>query len=222
MYFRGQLRSVQDGGPDNDGFALIELMVVLLVIAILLAIAIPSFLGTSKAANDRGAQQNLNTTLVDSNTVFQTNDQSFGIGTTAQYKQFGANMATSLAGDEPSLDFTTSSSGSPSNISLNVSGGGNGLVLANRSPSGTCWYAIEHPQAISTINKASTRAPYGATATLSKAGKAAATKIVFPTAAGTWYAEVTGDTTAADCNASSPKFTGTASKYQIAQSSFPG
>ncbi len=197
-------------------------MVVLLTLGILLAIAIPTFLGTSKAANDRGAQQNLNSTLVDSNTVFQSNDQSFGIGTTAQYKQFGANMATSLSGDEPSLSFTTSTSSSPSNIALNVSGGGNGLVLADRSPSGTCWYAIDNSQAISTTNKASTTAPYGATATATnKAGKAAATKIVFPTGAGTWYAEVTGDATAADCSASAPKFTGTGSKYQITQSSFP-
>ena len=36
----------------DAGFTLIELMVVLLVLAILLAIAIPTFLGASKAAKD--------------------------------------------------------------------------------------------------------------------------------------------------------------------------
>ena len=36
------------------GFTLIELMVVLLIIAILLAIAIPTFLGVTSTANDRG------------------------------------------------------------------------------------------------------------------------------------------------------------------------
>ena len=39
-------------------------MVVLLILAILLAIAIPTFLGVTKSANDRAAQSNLNTALV--------------------------------------------------------------------------------------------------------------------------------------------------------------
>ena len=41
------------------GFTLIELMVVLLIIAILLAIAIPTFLGVANSAGDRAAQSNL-------------------------------------------------------------------------------------------------------------------------------------------------------------------
>lgn len=207
---------------DSNGFTLIELMVVLLILAILLAIAIPTFLGTSKSANDRGAQSNLNTALVNGNSVYQTNGQSFGIGTTAQYAQFAANLVTSLKTDEPALTFTTSTSSGPSAISLSVSRGGNGLILANRAHSGTCWYAIDNSQAISTINSASTTAPYKGTATATNtAGKAAATKIVIPNTAGTWYAEVMGDTTASDCSASVPKITGVDSKYQIAKSTFP-
>ncbi|MEY2553081.1 MAG: type pilus assembly protein PilA, partial [Ilumatobacteraceae bacterium] len=42
---------------DSDtGFTLIELMVVVLIIAILLAIAIPTFLGAQNKAKDRSAQ----------------------------------------------------------------------------------------------------------------------------------------------------------------------
>ncbi len=213
---------------DESGFTLIELMVVLLIVAILLAIAIPTFLGTSKSAKDRGAQQNLNTALVDSDTVFQTNNQSFALGSTAQYASFPAFMATALASDQPSLGFTTSTSGSPSSVSVYVSAGGNGIVLANRSVAGNCWYTIDNPRAISTtINSANKQRPYGtgsatATATTSpKAGTAAAQTIYFPTAAGNYYAEVSGDTVTADCSASNPKLTGTGSKFQIAQSSFP-
>ena len=209
---------------NEDGFTLIELAVVLMVIAILLAIAIPTLLGTAKAARDRGAQTNLNTALMTSNNVFQTNGQSFGIGTTAQYAQFGRNMASSLSSQQPGLAFTTSTSMSPSNISLSVSRGGNGIVLADRSPSGTCWYAIDNSRPISTINSANTKAPYGATPTTSpKTGTARALSLVFPTSvAGTWYAEVTGDTTAADCSASAPKLRGTSAKYRITPSAFPG
>ena len=179
-------------GECEAGFTLIELMVVLLIVAILLAIAIPTFLGTSKAAKDRGAQQNLNTALVDSDTVFQTNGQSFALGTTSQYPSFPAFMATVLASDQQSLGFTTSTSASPSSVSVYVSAGGNGIVLANRSVAGNCWYTIDNPRAISTtINSANKKRPYGtgsatATPTTSpKAGTASAQTIYFPTAAAT-------------------------------------
>ena len=216
-----------DQDHDDAGFTLIELMVVLLILAILLAIAIPTLLGTSKSAKDRGAQQNLNTALVDSDTVFQTNDQSFALGSTAQYSSFPAFMATALASDQPSLGFTTSTSASPSSVSVYVSAGGNGIVLANRSVAGNCWYTIDNPRAISTtINSANKKRPYGtntatATATSPKTGSASAQPIYFPSAAGNYYAEVSGDTVIGDCSASNPKLTGTASKFQIAQSSFP-
>ena len=213
---------------EEAGFTLIELMVVLLILAILLAIAIPTFLGTSKSAKDRGAQQNLNTALVDSDTVFQTNNQSFALGSTAQYTSFPTFMATALASDQPSLGFITSASSSPSSVSVYVSAGGNGIVLANRSVAGNCWYTIDNPRAISTtINSANKKRPYGtntatATATSPKTGTASAQTIYFPTAAGNYYAEVSGDTVLGDCNASNPTLTGTGSKFQIAQSTFPG
>jgi type IV pilus assembly protein PilA len=43
----------------QDGFTLIELMVVVLIIAVLIAIAIPTFLGMRARAHDRAAQSDL-------------------------------------------------------------------------------------------------------------------------------------------------------------------
>ena len=47
----------------QDGFTLIELMVVVLIIAILIAIAIPTFLGARQRAQDRAAQSVLRNAL---------------------------------------------------------------------------------------------------------------------------------------------------------------
>ena len=48
----------------DEGFTLIELMVVVLIIAILIAIAIPSFLGFRRNAQDRSAQADVRNVLL--------------------------------------------------------------------------------------------------------------------------------------------------------------
>jgi type IV pilus assembly protein PilA len=54
----------------EEGFTLIELMVVVLIIAILLAIAIPTFLGARSRAQDRAAQSNLRNALTTEKTYY--------------------------------------------------------------------------------------------------------------------------------------------------------
>ena len=54
---------------EEDGFTLIELMVVVLIIAILLAIAIPTFLGAQDRARDRAAQSDLRNAITAAKTI---------------------------------------------------------------------------------------------------------------------------------------------------------
>src|SRR5580698_4729638 len=64
-------------GAAEAGFTLIELMVVLLIIAILLAIAIPTFLGVTSSANDRAAQSNLTNGLTEAAAQYQGAGQTY-------------------------------------------------------------------------------------------------------------------------------------------------
>jgi type IV pilus assembly protein PilA len=75
----------------DEGFTLIELMVVVLIIAILIAIAIPTFLGARQRAQDRAAQSDLRNGLTAEKT-FYTDSQTYA--TSAQMT--ASNIETSL------------------------------------------------------------------------------------------------------------------------------
>lgn len=63
---------------DQDGFTLIELMVVVLIIAILIAIAIPTFLGLRERAQNRSAQSDLRNGLTAAKAFYTDNDSYLG------------------------------------------------------------------------------------------------------------------------------------------------
>ena len=66
----------------EEGFTLIELMVVVLIIAILIAIAIPQFLGARGRAQDSAAKSDLRNALTAEKT-FYTDTQAYSADVTA-------------------------------------------------------------------------------------------------------------------------------------------
>lgn len=81
---------------DESGFTLIELMVVVLIIAILLAIAIPTFLGARGKAQNRAAQSNLRNALTAEKTYY-TDAQAYSA------------LSSDITKIEPNLVFDTDS-----------------------------------------------------------------------------------------------------------------
>ncbi len=123
----------------EGGFTLIELMVVLLIIAILLAIAIPSFLGLTSSANDRAAQSNLTNAVTEAASQYQNNAQSF------------LAIQTLLLANAPEFAWTAGDcfGGIATCISYQVVdaasvGDSQGLVVAIYSKATqTCWFGVQ-------------------------------------------------------------------------------
>src|SRR5437764_11338367 len=70
---------------DESGFTLIELLVVLIIIGVLLAIAIPSYLGFQKKAQQTAAMSDVRSAVPDAEAYFSDNN-SYAAMTAANLK----------------------------------------------------------------------------------------------------------------------------------------
>lgn len=132
-----QRLAARNGDNREGGFTLIELMVVVMIIAILVGIAIPAFLGARRRAQDTASKSNLRNALGTAQTIFS--DTQAYLAT--------ADMVTQLGTDEPNLTFQDAATPSTTAkmISIDVSaatasGVLDEIVLASESGSGTCYY----------------------------------------------------------------------------------
>lgn len=117
----------------EDGFTLIELMVVVLIIAILIAIAIPTFLGARERAQDRAAQSSLRNGLTAAKTIY-TDHEDYTQATT-----------TALQAVEPSLTFQTSASAAQTEVFVSTPDN-HTIYMGSYSKSGTCFWITDDAQ----------------------------------------------------------------------------
>jgi len=119
-----------DDRPDADardrGFSLVELALVITIIGVLVAIAVPNFIGSRSSANDRAAQASLRLALSLAKAAY-TSDETYAKA-----------QATDLS--DPALTFTSTTSAGPTQVAVAVNTGDDaGTWTATvRSGSGTC------------------------------------------------------------------------------------
>jgi type IV pilus assembly protein PilA len=106
----------------ESAFTLIELLVVLIIIGVLLAIAIPSYLGFQKSAQQTAAASDVRSAIPDVEEYYNDNNETYA-GTTAMSAAYlksqydnGLSVSTGAAGSAPGVVTAIASSAADGTI----------------------------------------------------------------------------------------------------------
>lgn len=127
-----------------EGFTLIELIVVIAVLLLLMAIALPSFLGVRDKAKVTGVKSNLNVSYHDAKSEWADNDNDPTYGTDSDA------FASILRSDEPGIAYATGTTGAPTDDKVYVNVNDDVITLASKASDGKI-YTIEADEDAGTL-----------------------------------------------------------------------
>ncbi len=117
------------------GFTLIELLIVLVIIGIALAIAVPAYTQLTTHANTRTAEANIRTAAADAAAFYADNGTYVGLGNNTKKKPPG--LAAYDSGLQASV---AKGKGKPTATSYCLTATSGSVTLSARGPSPLSWY----------------------------------------------------------------------------------
>ena len=119
----------------EDGFSIVELMITVLIIAVLLAIAVPTYLRSQRSAAERAAQSDLRTAISAAKLVAAESSPDL-------FQIDGVDVTPAdLKATEPALEFDELANANTRRVGVVVSDGGSVITLLKQSTAGE-WYGI--------------------------------------------------------------------------------